>query len=163
MDDREWPQIVTPIFNLNSATLSEWQSWVASPISEHLPAPPQHSCFISYAHEDVKFSEKIYSDFEKHKIPYWYFPIDAPIGKTVWEAIGEAIDRCDKLLLILSEHSLRSDGVIREIKRALHQEAVRRRKVLLPIKIDNAIVLLMIAKILQQSRIFTLLLLHYCY
>ena len=55
------------------------------------------------------------------------------------DAIDEAIRLRDKVLLILSEHSIASDWVEGEVTRALDEERRRKQLVLVPIRIDNAV------------------------
>jgi hypothetical protein len=45
----------------------------------------------------------------------------------------------DKLLLILSEHSLTSDWVEQEVETAFEQERQRKETVLFPVRLDEAV------------------------
>ena len=53
--------------------------------------------------------------------------------------IYESIRLHDKLLLILSEHSVQSDWVEHEVEHALDLEGERKKTSLFPVRIDNAI------------------------
>ena len=97
------------------------------------------SCFISYAEEDRLIADKLHADLLASGVPCWYFPVSAHSGETVWHEIGNAIRRYDQLVVILSEASLRSQGVIREIRRGLRQEADTGRRVLFPVRLDDAV------------------------
>ena len=55
------------------------------------------------------------------------------------QRIDESIRLHDKLLLILSEHSVNSPWVQDEVEAALERERREKRHVLFPIRIDNAV------------------------
>ena len=62
------------------------------------------------------------------------------IGDPIRETIENAIRVRDKLLLILSETSVDSAWVLREVRTALAEEERRPdRRVLFPIRLDNAV------------------------
>lgn len=58
----------------------------------------------------------------------WFAPHDIKGGRKIHEQIDEAIRVHDKLLLILSEHSMASDRVGTEIANTREREAGRRNK-----------------------------------
>jgi len=62
-----------------------------------------------------------------------------PIGGKILEAIDEAIRLRDKVLLILSEHSIRSGWVEDEASKAFEEEQKRGQIVLFPLRIDDAV------------------------
>ena len=62
-----------------------------------------------------------------------------PIGAKILDAIDEAIRLRDKVLLILSEDAIASDWVEGEVTRALDEERERKRLVLFPIRVDDAV------------------------
>ena len=62
-----------------------------------------------------------------------------PIGAKIWDAIDEAIKLRDKLLLILSQNSIESDWVEDEVQKAFAEERDRKKLVLFPVRIDDAV------------------------
>ena len=54
--------------------------------------------------------------------------------------IDEAIRLRDKLLLILSEHSIASDWVEDEVTKAFAEERDRKQLVLFPVRVDDTVV-----------------------
>src|SRR6266567_2862151 len=84
----------------------------ASPIST--PSQQQHSssdyhtCVLSYATEDQAFAEKLYADLQSKGVSCWYAPHDLKTGDKLRTQIYEAIQKQDKLLLILSDHAVKS-------------------------------------------------------
>jgi hypothetical protein len=90
------------------------------------PAPDAlYSCFISYSSKDQVFADKLHADLQDAGVRCWFAPHDLPIGAKTWDAIDEAIGLRDKLLVILSEASIRSDWVEDEVNKAYAKERDR--------------------------------------
>jgi hypothetical protein len=98
-----------------------------------------YSCFISYSSIDQGFAERLYADLQAKGVRCWYAPEDLKIGDKFRTCIDEAIRIHDKLLLILSENSVRSAWVETEVEAAFERERRENRTVLFPIKIDDAV------------------------
>lgn len=99
------------------------------------------SCFISYSSRDWTFLERFFSDLQARGVRCWYAPKDMRIGDRLPDAIYSGIRTQEKLLLILSEHSVTSDWVAAEVEKALEEERDRGRTVVFPIRIDDAAML----------------------
>lgn len=84
--------------------------------------PEYHSCVLSYATEDQALAEKLHTDLQSKGVSCWFAPHDLKIGDKLRTQIYEAIQGTGKLLLILSEHAVRSDWVEREIELAFERE-----------------------------------------
>ncbi|UFZ01393.1 toll/interleukin-1 receptor domain-containing protein [Bradyrhizobium ontarionense] len=98
-----------------------------------------YSCFISHSSKDQAFAARLYADLQAHGVRCWFAPHDLPIGAKTWDSIDEAIRLRDKLLLILSKNAISSDWVEDEVNKAFAEERTRSDIVLVPIKIDNAV------------------------
>jgi len=98
-----------------------------------------HSCFISYSSMDEEFARKIYLDLQKNGIRCWFAPEDLKIGDKIRITIDTNIQSYDKLLLILSEHSIESQWVEQEVENALKKEREQNKIVLFPIRLDNTV------------------------
>ncbi len=98
-----------------------------------------YSCFISYSSGDQDFAERIYSDLQEAGIRCWFAPQSLQIGDRFRERIDDSIRLHDKVLLILSEASVNSRWVETEITKALQEEERRLAPVLIPIRVDNAV------------------------
>lgn len=94
-----------------------------------------HSCFISYSTQDQDFANRLHSDLQYKGVRLWFAPHDIQGGKKVHEQIDEAIRHYDRLLLILSENSMKSTWVKAEIDNAVFKERNEGRRVLFPISI----------------------------
>lgn len=102
--------------------------------------PPEfYSCFISYSSKDSKFAEKLYAKLQSHGVNCWFAPYDLKIGDKFRQRIEESIREIDKLLVILSSNSISSSWVEEEVESALERERREQRPILLPIRIDNAV------------------------
>jgi uncharacterized protein YjbI with pentapeptide repeats len=98
-----------------------------------------YSCFISYSSKDAAFAERLHADLQNKGVRCWFAPHDLPIGAKVIDALDEAIQLRDKVLLILSEGAIGSDWVEGEVTRALDEERTRKQVVLFPVRIDDAV------------------------
>jgi hypothetical protein len=98
-----------------------------------------YSCFLSHSSEDKDFADRLYSRMRQEQLRVWYAPEHMQAGKVIHEQVYEAIRLRDKLLLILSQSSMRSSWVASEIRRAIRREKEeerrhdKRRRILFPI------------------------------
>ena len=104
------------------------------------PRPIQyHSLFISYASQDEVLAEHLYADLRKNDVPCWFALHDLQPGNYFRERIDQAIHKQDKVLLLLSEHSVKSGWVRYEVELALARENREQREILFPVRLDDAI------------------------
>ena len=92
-----------------------------------------YSCFISYSTRDQEFAERLHADLQAKGVRCWFAPHDIHGGQKIHEQIDEAIRTYDKLLLILSEHSMSSNWVKTEIANAREREEREAKQLLFPI------------------------------
>ena len=98
-----------------------------------------YSCFISYSSENQPFAERLHSDLQSKGVRCWFAPEDLKLGEKIRVAIDESIRLHDKLLLVLSKHSVQSQWVEKEVETAMEQERKQKRTVLFPVMIDNSV------------------------
>ncbi|GHO98841.1 hypothetical protein KSF_088890 [Reticulibacter mediterranei] len=98
-----------------------------------------HSLFISYSSKDDMLAHRLYADLQEHGVRCWFAPEDMKIGDKIRARIDEAIHRQDKLLLLLSEHSIASSWVEDEVEAALEKEHRQQREVLFPVRLDEQV------------------------
>lgn len=98
-----------------------------------------YSCFISHSSKDHSFAERLYADLQNKGVRCWFAPEDLKIGDRIRDRIDESIRLRDKLLLILSEGSIKSEWVEQEVESALEEERLSKRTILFPIRLDNAV------------------------
>jgi hypothetical protein len=115
---------------------------VPEPLIAYLPAllgamsPIQfYSCFLSYSTKDQDFAERLHSRLRDKGLRVWYSPEDIRAGAKLHEQIDEAIRVHDKLLLVLSPHSMQSEWVRTEIRKAREAERREGKRKLFPIRL----------------------------
>jgi uncharacterized protein YjbI with pentapeptide repeats len=94
-----------------------------------------YSCFISYSTKDQEFADRLYADLQNNGIRSWFAPHNIQGGRKIHEQIDDAIRVYDKLLLILSDASMKSRWVKTEIASARAREEQQNRKMLFPVSI----------------------------
>ena len=98
-----------------------------------------YSCFLSYSSKDQEFAERLYADLQQKHVRCWFAPEDMKIGERIRPRIDEAIRVHDKLLLVLTESSMKSAWVEKEVETAFEKERKQSRTVLFPIRLDDAV------------------------
>jgi uncharacterized protein YjbI with pentapeptide repeats len=98
-----------------------------------------YSCFISYSTKDQDFADRIHADLQNQGVRCWFAPHDMPIGGKILDEIDTAIRLRDKVLLILSEHSIKSGWVEDEVSKAFAEERRREEIVLFPVRLDDVV------------------------
>jgi uncharacterized protein YjbI with pentapeptide repeats len=94
-----------------------------------------YSCFISYSTQDEAFAKRLSARMREEGLRVWFAPEDIQGGRKLHEQIDRAIEMHDRLLVVLSEHSLGSEWVMTEIRRARRQERREQRRKLFPIRL----------------------------
>ena len=98
-----------------------------------------YSCFISYSSKDQEFVERLYTDLQSKGVRCWFAPEDLKTGDKIRDRIDQSIGAHDKLLLVLSQHSVNSSWVEFEVEAALAKESSRNTLMLFPVRLDNAV------------------------
>jgi hypothetical protein len=100
-----------------------------------------YSCFISYARQDEEFAHRLHNDLQQQGIRCWLADADLAPGQNTLAEIDQAIRLFDKSILVLSQHSLQSRWIQKEIEKLLEMERERisTSPVMIPISIDGAI------------------------
>jgi len=94
-----------------------------------------YSCFISYATADQEFAERIHADLQANGVRCWFAPHHIQGGQKLHQQIDEAVRVYDRLLLIVSEQSMKSRWVETEISKARKRELRERRRMLFPLRL----------------------------
>ncbi len=93
--------------------------------------------FISYSHVDSAFVDKLEGFLNKKGVRFWRDIHDMKSGR-----MEKQVDRAMRLnptvLLILSEHSLQSDWVEHEVRRARALEKEVQKDILCPVALDDS-------------------------
>lgn len=126
------PEVFLRGAGLSDTFIEYARSLVARPIE-------YYTCFLSYSHKDQAIAERLYADLQSKGVRCWYAPHELKPGDYYRHKIDESIRIYDKQVLILSEHSIKSDWVEKEVKTALEREESMdmTRHVLFPIRLDD--------------------------
>lgn len=92
---------------------------------------------ISYSHSNTTFVDKVRERLVGDDVLVWLDRHDLEAGPIV-EQVGQAIDRNEAVLLVLSKHSIDSDWVAFEMSQARKKEKRNSRYVLCPVALDDA-------------------------
>jgi len=98
-----------------------------------------YSCFISYSTKDDDFAQRLHADLQQKGVRCWFAPEDLKIGDKFRTRIDESIRIYDKLMVVLTENSIRSPWVEEEVEAALEKEHRQNKLVLFPIRLDDAV------------------------
>lgn len=143
----EGPSVIDPATLLISGSLpirflrgcGVPDSFVKMLSSDNVVPIKYHSCFISYSSHDSEFAQRLYDDLQEHGVLCWFAPHDMGIGARIRQTLDDQIRTTDKLLLILSESSVRSHWVEKEVETAFEEEARISGTKLLPIRLDDSV------------------------
>jgi hypothetical protein len=86
-----------------------------------------------------RLADRLHADLQNEVVRCWFAPHDLPIGSKTWDEIDAAIRLRDKVLLILSELSIKSDWVEDEVLKGFAEERRRAQTVLFPLRLDDAV------------------------
>jgi len=79
------------------------------------------NCFLSHAHLDKSFADRLADTLAAHRIEVWY-SVRKIVGGQQWhDEVGEALGRCDWFLLALSTSAVNSHWVKHELLYALNE------------------------------------------
>jgi hypothetical protein len=98
------------------------------------------SVFISYGRYDHDVSEAIRTSLGENGVKTWWWPDNAPAGGRTHRVVRTGIKKYDRMVLLISDSSLRRQGVINEIVECLQREAREGASdVVIPVVLDGAI------------------------
>src|SRR5579863_4240119 len=105
---------------------------IPSPLEADRP-PLSKEVFISYASQDAAVANAVLEALEKQGIRCWIAPRDVVPGSLYADEIVGAINDAKVVVLVLSEHSIASPHVGKEIERA----SSKRRRII-ALRTDSA-------------------------
>jgi TIR domain len=68
------------------------------------------------------FARRLYNDLQGNNVRCWFAPEHMKIGSKIRESIDTSLRLYDRLLIVLSEHSVESQWVEHEVETALDKE-----------------------------------------
>ena len=78
--------------------------------------------FLSHSSGDRRFADKLAKALRRHAIPVWYSRTHLRGAQQWQQEIGQALQRCDWFVVVLSPQSVKSMWVKRELSYALNKK-----------------------------------------
>jgi hypothetical protein len=117
------------------------QDWGKRLSSQQAPVeqPPgaKSRAFICYSHQDSSFVNRLVGDLSSKGIRTWLDKWEIKVGDSITGKISEGIGQNDYLIIVLSEASVKSEWVKRELNAALMKELKRKSVVVLPLLLED--------------------------
>ena len=93
--------------------------------------------FLSHSHKDKWFVSKLSGKLRQHGVAVWIDEHSLKIGESLVERIGSAVESTDYVLVVLSENSVTSEWVQRELRAALQREFRTKQMIVLPVLLEE--------------------------
>lgn len=93
--------------------------------------------FISHSARDKPFVRRLAADLVANGVKVWLDEQRILVGDSIPEKIAQGLAESDLFLLVVSENSIGSPWVKKELSNALVNEIERRKVTVMPIKLDN--------------------------
>lgn len=97
----------------------------------------QRSCFISFSAKDYPFARQLRSRLQRENIKVWYSPKELKSGGKVSEDLARAIHSYNAFIMVLSETSLQSEWLHKEIRETKEVEKAEHTRKLFAITLVN--------------------------
>lgn len=99
------------------------------------------SCFIGFDLQDEEFAQHLHADLQRHGIRCWFTPAHRKFGDPLRPILDRQRRLHEKLVVILSETCIENDWIGEEVEAARQEESNGNRLVVLPVRLDNAVML----------------------
>lgn len=99
--------------------------------------PHPKEVFLSHSGLDREFAEKIVKLLRRHGVPVWAGPSSIRGSQQWHDEIGDALERCDWFVILLSPNSIKSKWVKRELVFALDEDRYERSIIPVVIRAGN--------------------------
>ncbi len=91
--------------------------------------------FLSHSSVNKKIASSVAETLRNHGVPVWFSPTNIQTAQQWHDEIGNALRRCDWFLVLLSQSSVKSKWVKRELSYALNHSQYDDH--IIPVKIDK--------------------------
>ena len=95
------------------------------------------SIFLSHNSKDKPFVRKLANDLRRQGFYVWVDEAEIKLGDSLIEKIREGLDRVEYVGVVLSQNSINSEWVKKEIDIAMNQEIEGKRVKVLPIMLEK--------------------------
>lgn len=95
------------------------------------------SIFLCHSSRDKKFVRKLASNLQSKDVSTWLDEAEIKVGESLTNRIGDAIGKMEYFGVVLSQHSVNSEWVQRELQIALQRELKERKVIVLPLLLEK--------------------------
>lgn len=81
--------------------------------------------FLSPAHQDKDFASSLAETLRDHTVPVWYSPTNILAAQQWLDEIGEALERCDWFIVILSPAAVQFEMGQKRTRVRIDREPIR--------------------------------------
>ncbi|NQV28189.1 MAG: tetratricopeptide repeat protein [Rhodopirellula sp.] len=119
-----------------------YQSGHDVPLLHKYDVPPltgdrRPTVFLSHSSLDKPAARRLADSLTMHGIDVWIDEGEITVGAPISQTISDALKDCDYLVALLSQNSVESEWVKREICSRLHSDAANARHSILPVQLDD--------------------------
>lgn len=111
---------------------------VAAKEIRHVQHQQQRIAFISHSSKDKPFVRKLAADLVASGVKVWIDEQRILVGDSIPEKIAQGLAESDFFLIVVSQNSVASAWVQKELSSALVHEIERRKVTVLPIRLDGS-------------------------
>jgi predicted peroxiredoxin len=133
-----WANSVAQVLDLGVRVEMLVNEAVATKEARHAEHENERVAFISHSTKNKPFVRKLAADLVANGVKVWIDEQRILVGDSIPEKIAQGLAESDFFLLVVSESSVASSWVKKELSTALVNEIERRKVTILPIKLDNA-------------------------
>jgi hypothetical protein len=110
---------------------------VATKEKRHADEKDKIVAFLSHSSKDKPFVRRLAADLTKNEITTWLDEQMIKVGDSIVDKVGQGLAQSDFFLIVLSENSVDSEWVKKELSQALLSEIEQRKVKVLPLKISE--------------------------
>ena len=133
-----WANSVAQVLDLGVRVETLVNEAVATKQTRHAEREQERVAFISHSAKDKTFVRKLAADLVANGVKVWLDEQRILVGDSIPEKIAQGLAQSDFFLIVVSQNSVSSAWVKKELSSALVHEIERRKVTVLPIKLDEA-------------------------
>ena len=133
-----WANSVAQVLDLGVRVETLVNEAVATKEARHAEHEHERVAFISHSAKDKSFVRKLAADLVANGVKVWLDEQRILVGDSIPEKIAQGLAESDFFLIVVSQSSVASSWVKKELSNALVHEIERRKVTVLPIKLDDA-------------------------
>jgi len=93
--------------------------------------------FISYSHQDKDFVTALAANLVRRNVHIWLDTWEINVGDSLLNKVQLALEQASAIIVVLSETSVKSNWVNKELNSGLMRELEEKRVIILPVLVDN--------------------------